>query len=200
MYNVSKHFCCLEIVQGTHLEAIMKSVEWQQKMLRGNLRITRLKDKDSNERRNKKLPGHRAKYAARLKKSSSTILTASMCCIVLYSCLIQKLFINYINRYVCILIIHFSFSGIKRKMLKGKRNRLGHDRSIHGISRKRVQKLPTEDDDDISALSSSSKHSSPVPSPLHHTTPSSEKNIVKEKSSTSHGLVSSISSSMKKKY
>ncbi|XP_076170383.1 non-specific lethal 1 isoform X1 [Ptiloglossa arizonensis] len=142
-----------EIVQGTHLEAIMKSVEWQQKMLRGNLRITRLKDKDSNERRNKKLPGHRAKYAARLKKSSSTILTAR----------------------------------IKRKMLKGKRNRLGHDRSIHGISRKRVQKLPTEDDDDISALSSSSKHSSPVPSPLHHTTPSSEKNIVKEKSSTSHG-------------
>ncbi|XP_076658901.1 non-specific lethal 1 isoform X1 [Halictus rubicundus] len=142
-----------EITQGTHLEAIMKSVEWQQKMLRGNLRITRLKDKDSNERRNKKLPGHRAKYAARLRKSSSSILTAR----------------------------------IKRKMLKGKRNRLGHDRSVHGLSRKRVQKLPTEDDDDISALSSSSKHSSPVPSPLHHTVTSTEKSAVKEKSSTSHG-------------
>ncbi|XP_078033791.1 non-specific lethal 1 [Augochlora pura] len=142
-----------EITQGTHLEAIMKSVEWQQKMLRGNLRITRLKDKDSNERRNKKLPGHRAKYAARLRKSSSSILTAR----------------------------------IKRKMLKGKRSRLGHDRSVHGLSRKRVQKLPAEDDDDISALSSSSKHSSPVPSPLHHTTTSTEKNTVKEKSSTSHG-------------
>ncbi|KZC06861.1 PREDICTED: uncharacterized protein LOC107195137 [Dufourea novaeangliae] len=142
-----------EITQGTHLEAIMKSVEWQQKMLRGNLRITRLKDKDGNERRNKKLPGHRTKYAARLKKSSSSILTAR----------------------------------IKRKMLKGKRNRLGHDRSVHGLSRKRVQKLPAEDDDDISALSSSSKHSSPVPSPLHHTATSTERNTVKEKSSTSHG-------------
>lgn len=74
-------------------------------------------------------------------------------------------------------------------MLKGKRSRLGHDRSVHGLSRKRVQKLPTEDDDDISALSSSSKHSSPVPSPLHHTATSTEKNTVKEKSSTSHGLV-----------
>lgn len=66
----------IEIVHGTHLEAIMKSVEWQQKMLRGNLRVTRVKDKDSNERRNKKLP-NRTKYTARLKKSSSTILTAS---------------------------------------------------------------------------------------------------------------------------
>lgn len=82
------------------------------------------------------------------------------------------------------------FVGIKRKMLKGKRNRLGHDRSVHGLSRKRVQKLNTEDDDDISALSSSSKHSSPVPSPLHHTTASTEKNTIKEKSSISHGLVS----------
>lgn len=73
-------------------------------------------------------------------------------------------------------------------MLKGKRNRLGHDRSVHGLSRKRVQKLTTEDDDDISALSSSSKHSSPVPSPLHHTIASTtEKNIVKEKNS--HGSV-----------
>ncbi|XP_026673161.1 uncharacterized protein LOC108629422 isoform X2 [Ceratina calcarata] len=141
-----------EITQGTHLEAIMKSSEWQQKMLRGNLRITRLKDKDTNERRNKKLPGHRAKYAARLKKSSSSILTAR----------------------------------IKKKMLKEKRNRLGHDRSVHGLNRKRVQKLTTEDDDDISALSSSSKHSSPVPSPLHHTAASTEKNTVKEKSATSH--------------
>lgn len=76
--NRLPHFPCLEVTQGTHLEAVMKSVEWQQKMLRGNLRITRLKDKDSNERRSKKLPGHRAKYTARLKKSSSSIITASM--------------------------------------------------------------------------------------------------------------------------
>lgn len=73
-------------------------------------------------------------------------------------------------------------------MLKGKRNRLGHDRSVHGLSRKRVQKLTTEDDDDISALSSSSKHSFPVSSPLHHTIASTtEKNTIKEKNS--HGLV-----------
>ncbi|XP_039311097.1 KAT8 regulatory NSL complex subunit 1 [Solenopsis invicta] len=143
-----------EIVHGTHLEAIMKSVEWQQKMFRGNLRVTRVKDKDSNERRNKKLPS-RTKYTARLKKSSSTILTAR----------------------------------IKRKMLKnGKRNRnLSHERSVPGLSKKKVSKLPTEDDDDVSALSSSSKHSSPVPSPLQHVTASTEKNIVKEKSSNSHG-------------
>lgn len=55
----------------------MKSVEWQQKMLRGNMRATRLKDKEHSERRNKKLPEHRAKYTTRLKKSSSSILTAS---------------------------------------------------------------------------------------------------------------------------
>ncbi|XP_072760036.1 uncharacterized protein Nsl1 isoform X2 [Anoplolepis gracilipes] len=147
-----------EIVHGTHLEAIMKSVEWQQKMLRGNLRVTRVKDKDSNERRNKKLP-NRTKYTARLKKSSSTILTAR----------------------------------IKRKMLKnGKRNRLGHsERSVSGLNKKKISKLPTEDDDDISALSSSSKHSSPVPSPLQHVTASSEKNTVKEKSSNQHGVAAS---------
>ncbi|EFN75643.1 KAT8 regulatory NSL complex subunit 1 [Harpegnathos saltator] len=143
-----------EIVHGTHLEAIMKSVEWQQKILRANLRVTRVKDKDGSERRNKKLPGHRTKYTARLKKSSSTILTAR----------------------------------IKRKVLKnGKRNRLGHERSVHGLNKKRISKMPTEDDDDISALSSSSKHSSPVPSPLQHVTASLEKNTVKEKSSNSHG-------------
>lgn len=142
-----------EIVYGTHLEAIMKSVEWQQKMLRGNVRVPRVKDKDSNERRNKKLP-NRTKYTARLKKSSSTILTAT---------------------------------GIKRKMLKnGKRNRITHDKNVPGLNKKKLSKLPTEDDDDISALSSSSKHSSPVPSPLQHVT-ASEKNTVKEKSSNSHG-------------
>ncbi|KMQ93921.1 mll1 mll complex subunit [Lasius niger] len=79
--------------------------------------------------------------------------------------------------------------GIKRKMLKnGKRNRLGHsEKSVPGLNKKKISKLPTEDDDDISALSSSSKHSSPVPSPLQHVTASSEKNTVKEKSSNSHG-------------
>lgn len=142
-----------DIVQGTHLEAIMKSAEWQQKMLRGSSRITRLKDKDSNERRNKKLPGHRTQYTARLKQSSSSIFTAR----------------------------------IKRKMLKEKRNRLGHERNANGLSRKRVPKLPTEDDEDINALSSSSKHSSPVPSPLQHTNTTMEKNSVKERNSTSHG-------------
>ncbi|XP_014473264.1 PREDICTED: KAT8 regulatory NSL complex subunit 1 [Dinoponera quadriceps] len=143
-----------EIVHGTHLDTIMKSTEWQQKTSRANLRVTRVKDKDGNERRSKKLPGHRTKYTARLKKSSSTILTAR----------------------------------IKRKVLKnGKRNRIGHERSVHGLNKKRISKLPTEDDDDISALSSSSKHSSPVPSPLQHVTASLEKNAVKEKSSNSHG-------------
>jgi len=74
-------------------------------------------------------------------------------------------------------------------MLKnGKRNRLPHERSMPGINKKKISKLLTEDDDDISALSSSSKHSSPVPSPLQHVTASSEKNTnVKEKSSNSHG-------------
>lgn len=76
MYHAN--YFIVEIVHGTHLEAIMRSVEWQQKIFRANLRVTRVKDKDSNERRNKKLPGHRTKYTARLKKSSSTILTASM--------------------------------------------------------------------------------------------------------------------------
>ncbi|XP_015592058.1 KAT8 regulatory NSL complex subunit 1 isoform X2 [Cephus cinctus] len=143
-----------EISHGTHLEAIMKSVEWQQKMLRGNLRMTRLKDKDSGERRSKKIPEHRTKYAARLKKSSSSILTAR----------------------------------IKRKMLKGKRNRHSHDRNIHGMSRKRIAKLtPPEDDEDASALSGSSKHSSPVPSPLQHTPTPVEKIPLKEKSTNPHG-------------
>lgn len=168
-----------EIVHGTHLEAIMRSVEWQQKILRANLRVTRVKDKDSNERRNKKLPGHRTKYTARLKKSSSTILTAS----TYYKIL------SLLRCTACSICYYYiSYTGIKRKVLKnGKRNRLGHERSVHGISKKKVSKLPTEDDDDISALSSSSKHSSPVPSPLQHVTASLEKNTVKEKSSNSHG-------------
>ncbi|XP_046430731.1 KAT8 regulatory NSL complex subunit 1 isoform X2 [Neodiprion fabricii] len=146
-----------EILHSTHLEAIMKSVEWQQKMLRGNMRTTRLKDKEHNERRNKKLPEHRAKYTARLKKSSSSILTAN----------------------------HF-ISGIKRKMLKGKRNRLSHDRGIHGLTRKKVTKLPLAQDEDDVPHSGSSKHSSPVPSPLQHTV-TAEKNPPKEKSSSTHG-------------
>ncbi|XP_012254345.2 KAT8 regulatory NSL complex subunit 1 isoform X2 [Athalia rosae] len=142
-----------EILHSSHLEAIMKSVEWQQKMLRGNMRTPRIKDKDHIERRNKKLPEHRAKYTARLKKSSSSILTAR----------------------------------IKRKMLKGKRNRLTIERSLHGITRKKVTKLPpAEDNDDIGPHSGSSKHSSPVPSPLQHTV-TVEKNPPKEKSSNAHG-------------
>lgn len=74
-------------------------------------------------------------------------------------------------------------------MLKnGKRNRLSpSEKSVSGLNKKKISKLPTEDDDDISALSSSSKHSSPVPSPLQHVTASSEKNTVKEKSSNPHG-------------
>lgn len=72
-------------------------------------------------------------------------------------------------------------------MLKNeKRNRLSHERSVPGLNKKKVSKLPTEDDD-VSVLSSSSKHSSPVPSPLQHVTASTEKNVVKEKSSNSHG-------------
>lgn len=72
-------------------------------------------------------------------------------------------------------------------MLKGKRNRLGHERNANGLSRKRVPKLPTEDDEDVNALSSSSKHSSPVPSPLQHTNTTLEKNSIKERNSTMHG-------------
>ena len=84
---------------------------------------------------------------------------------------------------VCIFVL-----GIKRKVLKGKRSRLSHNRSVHGLNRKKVTKLPpVEDDEEASALSSSSKHSSPVPSPLQHTTALSEKNPpVKEKTTSSH--------------
>lgn len=94
-----------EIVQGTHLEAIMKSAEWQQKMLRGSSRITRLKDKDSNERRNKKLPGHRAKYATRLKQSSSSIFTARMYqdIFLILKLINHFIYTFYINLYICIL-------------------------------------------------------------------------------------------------
>lgn len=71
-------------------------------------------------------------------------------------------------------------------MLKGNRNRLGHDRNTHGLNRKKVQRLQTEDEEDVSALSSSSKHSSPVPSPLQHTA-LVEKNSVKDKTLNVHG-------------
>ncbi|XP_012283336.1 uncharacterized protein LOC105701285 [Orussus abietinus] len=143
-----------ETVHGTHLESIMKSVEWQQKMLRGNLRTTRFKDKESNERRNKKLLEHRAKFSGRLKKSSSAILTAR----------------------------------IKRKMLKGKRRRLAHERNIHGLNKKKIAKVPPPDDyDDASVQSGSSKNSSPVPSPLQQVPASTEKLLPKDRSSNVHG-------------
>ncbi|KAK0169012.1 hypothetical protein PV327_002763 [Microctonus hyperodae] len=145
-----------EVIHSTHFDAIMKSVDWQHKMLRGSGRVTRIKEKEPIERRNKtKLPEHKAKYTTRIKKSSSSILTTR----------------------------------IKRKVLKGKRERIAPNRNMHGLSKKRVTKVPpqTEDDDDVSAQSNSSKHSSPVPSPLQHTaTATSEKVPVKEKSSNSH--------------
>jgi hypothetical protein len=59
------------------MDSIMRSSEWQQKMLRGGLRVSKLKDKDGNERRNKKVSEHRTKYPTRLKKSQTTLLSAS---------------------------------------------------------------------------------------------------------------------------
>ncbi|XP_043466738.1 KAT8 regulatory NSL complex subunit 1 [Leptopilina heterotoma] len=65
-----------DTLQGTHLEAIMKSVDWQQKMLRGNVRMSKIKDKDASEKRSKKIAEHRTKYTSRLKKSTSSIVTS----------------------------------------------------------------------------------------------------------------------------
>lgn len=142
-----------EVINNTHFNAIMKSVEWQQKMLRGSVRMMKIKDKEAIERRNKtKLPEHKTKYTTRIKKTSSSLLTAR----------------------------------IKRKMLKGKRERTG--KNLHGSlsGRRRVSKViaQADDDDDVSAQSSSSKHSSPVPSPLQQHV---EKVPTKEKISNSHG-------------
>ncbi|XP_044584507.1 uncharacterized protein LOC123265005 isoform X1 [Cotesia glomerata] len=155
-----------EVLHSTHMDAIMKTTDWQQKMLRGSTRIPRIKEKEreSIERRNKpKLPPEHNKpnkyNPQRMKKtSSSTIITARL----------------------------------KRKMLKGKREKLSNSgtpvggRNLTGLNRKRVNKLSqqNEDEDDVSQ-SSSSKHSSPVPSPLQH--PAIEKILPKEKSSNSHG-------------
>ncbi|XP_057330219.1 uncharacterized protein LOC130670753 isoform X2 [Microplitis mediator] len=158
-----------EVQHSTHLDAIMKTTDWQQKMLRGSTRIPRIKDKDTIERRNKpKLPPEHVKpnkyNTQRIKKNSSgTIITAK----------------------------------IKKKVLKGKRERLSNSgtaggnpgpggKNSIGLTRKKVNKLSqhNDDEDDVSAQSSSSKHSSPVPSPLQH---HAEKVTVKEKTSSSHG-------------
>lgn len=62
----------------------MKSVDWQQKMLRGNVRMSRMKDTETSEKRSKKMAEHRTKYTSRMKKSSSSIVTSSKC-IILFS-------------------------------------------------------------------------------------------------------------------
>ncbi|XP_066600627.1 KAT8 regulatory NSL complex subunit 1 [Prorops nasuta] len=140
-----------DISHGIHLEAIMKSVEWQQKIIKGSSRVPRIKQKEDSDRSGK-LCGHRVKYTTHLKKSSA-LLTAR----------------------------------IKRKMLKGKRNRLTHERNIQIFNKKKVPKLAPEDEEEISALSSSSKYSSPVPSPLQHPVATAEKTSFKDKGSNFHG-------------
>lgn len=51
-----------------------------------------------------------------------------------------------------------------------------------------------EDEEEASFLSGSSKHSSPVPSPLQHTTASSDKNPVKDKANSSQKYVYALQS------
>ncbi|XP_011304270.1 KAT8 regulatory NSL complex subunit 1 [Fopius arisanus] len=68
-----------DVTHSTHFEAIMKTIDWQQKIIRANARSARAKDKDSSDRRSKaKLPEHRTKYTTttRIKKASSALLSA----------------------------------------------------------------------------------------------------------------------------
>lgn len=61
----------------------MRSTEWQQKMLRGGLRMTKLKD-PSNERRSRKVTEHRTKYPGRLKKNQNNLMSASEYLVIIY--------------------------------------------------------------------------------------------------------------------
>lgn len=58
------------------MNAIMRSTDWQQRMLRGGLRMTKLKD-PANERRSRKVSEHRTKYTGRLKKPQTNLVSAS---------------------------------------------------------------------------------------------------------------------------
>ena len=55
----------------------MKSVDWQQKMLRGSVRMSRTKDTETSEKRSSSKGEHRTRYTTRLKKSSTSIVTSS---------------------------------------------------------------------------------------------------------------------------
>ncbi|XP_034940688.1 uncharacterized protein nsl1 [Chelonus insularis] len=145
-----------EVTHSTHFDAIMKSVDWQQKMLRGSVRMSRVKDnKEPIERRKQqnKLPEHKTKYTTKIKKSSSSLLTAR------------------IKRKM--------LKGKRLILAPGKHLQGLNKKRVNKVSQQ------AEDDEDVSAQSSSSKHSSPVPSPLQQPT-TTEKVLPKEKSSNSH--------------
>ncbi|XP_063971798.1 KAT8 regulatory NSL complex subunit 1 [Diachasmimorpha longicaudata] len=144
-----------DVTHNIHFEAIMKTIDWQQKIIRSNARSARMKDKEPSERRSKaKLPEHRTKYTAttRIKKASSTLLTAR----IKRKMLKGKREPTGQGKGI---------PGISRKRTP----KLSHH----------------EDDDDVSAQSSSSKHSSPVPSPSQHPTATAEKVPTKERNSNS---------------
>ncbi|XP_003424599.1 KAT8 regulatory NSL complex subunit 1 isoform X2 [Nasonia vitripennis] len=176
-----------DVTHTVHMDAIMRSSEWQQKMMRGGARILKLKDKDGNERRNRKVSDHHTKYPARLKKSPTSLITARIK---------QKVLKG------------------KRSRSSTERTNHGIGRKRGPKQQSQSQSLQTssalDDEEEASALSSSSKYSSPVPSPLQPgganatatlgtvgtttgsaaaTTvplPPPEKNTLKEKSFNSH--------------
>lgn len=76
-----------EITHTVHINAIMRSTEWQQKMLRGGLRMTKIKD-PSNERRRGKVTEHRTKYPGRLKKTQNNLMSASTLRIIIITWLL----------------------------------------------------------------------------------------------------------------
>ncbi|XP_058808683.1 KAT8 regulatory NSL complex subunit 1, partial [Phymastichus coffea] len=174
-----------EVPHTVHIDAILRSPEWQQKILRGGMRMVKIKDKDSNERRNKKVSEQRVKYptqATNSKKSQSISMGAR------------------IKR-----------KALKGKRSQGTGERANHGLSSGGgSSRKRNtggSKVPSthqqqqqqsttqsgfDDEEEASVLSGSSKYSSPVPSPLlpNQTAQVPEKSAIKERpNSHSHSRI-----------
>ncbi|XP_014211913.1 KAT8 regulatory NSL complex subunit 1 [Copidosoma floridanum] len=185
-----------EVTVTSHADAILRTPEWQQKMARGGVRGSKIKDKEGNERRNRRSSEHRSKCTSRLKKSQVTSISSSK-----RSRNNERSNHSSVNRKRPTKQTHQQQLQQSQPQPQSQHQHQTQSQPLQQHSQLLALPLDEEEEEEevVSALSSSSKYSSPVPSPLFlqqqqqsaaatptsSVPPSSEK-TTKEKSSNSH--------------
>ncbi|XP_023318944.1 KAT8 regulatory NSL complex subunit 1 isoform X2 [Trichogramma pretiosum] len=162
-----------EVTQSVHFDAVMRSNEWQQKIMRGGMRVSKVKDKDTTERKTKKV-SERPKYpASRVRKSTTSLCSEK----------IKKKVLNSTRT-------RNNKSGTTRKRPSAKQQQSQQHQLQSQLQQQPGSALPTPlhtDEDEVgSVLSYSSKYSSPVASPYNAaiSTHAPDKTTFKERSSS----------------